>query len=432
MLTKDNAHNQYELREKAMGMIGTLLVIGHQKHFLKIMARLLKGQNIYNFQTFSNYPELVSFLEMESDIFLAVSDLTLDGYEHKLIIDELIIRNIPVIAVSSNVNDDLLDQIWEKNIVHFIKYQHHLDLLFTSYLAERLIYFKNKKAIIIDDSKTFGELTQNYLTTLLFDVKVFENGIPAIDYLDENCDIKLAIVDYQLPDLTGIELTRLIREALGFKIIIIAVTGHSSSEIKYSFFKSGADDYIEKPFTKEEFNAIVVKNMRHVEQLDKIENLSVIDHLTNIFNRKHLISTLEKKINEAERYQKQFSIILFDIDLFKRINDQYGHNRGDFILKELSKLVQQNIRKTDTFGRWGGEEFIIITPNTNLEKASELGEQLRILIENHNFGLDDLVSCSFGVSNYETGDNIDSLINKADIALYKAKKNGRNRLYIYH
>jgi len=136
---------------------------------------------------------------------------------------------------------------------------------------------------------------------------------------------------------------------------------------------------------------------------------------------------LNEEILKAKRYNTPLSIIYFDIDHFKQINDTYGHKKGDFILKEVSKIILQNIRKTDIFGRWGGEEFIIILPFTNLENALILAEKLRKKIEEHDFdGIN--ITISFGVTELKIDDNADTLINRADEALYKAKNKGRNRV----
>ena len=136
---------------------------------------------------------------------------------------------------------------------------------------------------------------------------------------------------------------------------------------------------------------------------------------------------LNEEILKAKRYNTPLSIIYFDIDHFKQINDTYGHKKGDFILKEVSKIILQNIRKTDIFGRWGGEEFIIILPFTDLENALILAEKLRKKIEEHDFdGIN--ITISFGVTELKIDDNADTLINRADEALYKAKNKGRNRV----
>jgi polar amino acid transport system substrate-binding protein len=158
----------------------------------------------------------------------------------------------------------------------------------------------------------------------------------------------------------------------------------------------------------------------------KLEIIATHDKLlTEILNRLEIDKRLNEEIERAKRYKTPLSIIYFDIDHFKKINDTFGHETGDFILKEISKLIQQNIRKTDIFGRWGGEEFLIILPFTSGEKAVQLAEKLRKIIEIHNFnGLK--ITVSFGVTEFHEKDDYVSILNRSDKALYEAKEKGRN------
>ncbi|MEO1927402.1 MAG: diguanylate cyclase [Nautiliaceae bacterium] len=170
------------------------------------------------------------------------------------------------------------------------------------------------------------------------------------------------------------------------------------------------------------------KELKRKTQQEKIlKKLSLIDSLTGTFNRYKTEVSLKQQIAFAKRHQIPLSIIFFDIDHFKKINDTYGHMVGDKVLKGISDLMKNNIREYDIFGRWGGEEFIIILPNTTLEEAREVASKLKTLIENYHF-LDTQVTCSFGVTILRKNDNIDTLIKRADEFMYQAKKEGRNRI----
>jgi len=160
----------------------------------------------------------------------------------------------------------------------------------------------------------------------------------------------------------------------------------------------------------------------------QLERLATFDKLTNIFNRYKMDLALEEQIEIAKRYNRDLSIIFFDIDHFKLINDDYGHKVGDIVLKELTKLVEKSIRKSDIFGRWGGEEFLIILPETTKEEAILLAEKLRKNIENHKFKKIKILTCSFGVTDYKKDDTFETIITRVDKKLYVAKKSGRNRV----
>jgi len=155
------------------------------------------------------------------------------------------------------------------------------------------------------------------------------------------------------------------------------------------------------------------------------------DELTSIYNRAFFNQELTKQINLSVEENKTFCLIMFDVDKFKNFNDTYGHQVGDKILKMLVKEVKQNIRITDTLARWGGEEFIIILPETSLTIAKDIAEKLRVSIQTYKFVNDLSVTCSFGVYEFEKNDTEESIVKRIDTALYCAKENGRNRVEVY-
>lgn len=162
----------------------------------------------------------------------------------------------------------------------------------------------------------------------------------------------------------------------------------------------------------------------------KAENHSNIDRLTGLYNRKKFNELIEYEINRHDRYNIKFSIIMYDIDHFKKVNDDFGHVNGDIILSEMSALVKLNIRKSDFLVRWGGEEFIILLPHTSKNEATEIAEITRIKIESHKFSVNglDKVTVSLGVAEYSNSESADDLISRVDNLLYFAKSSGRNQV----
>lgn len=161
---------------------------------------------------------------------------------------------------------------------------------------------------------------------------------------------------------------------------------------------------------------------------EKLIQLATIDPLTSIPNRRKFDEVLEYEMNRETRYKNELSLIFCDLDYFKKINDQYGHKIGDDVLKAFARVVSENIRKTDVIARWGGEEFAILLPETSIMVAARTAEKLRRETEQCGFPHVGHITASFGVTQYIEGDSEASLINRADDALYKAKKNGRNRV----
>ena len=168
-----------------------------------------------------------------------------------------------------------------------------------------------------------------------------------------------------------------------------------------------------------------------VDDKNKIlEKLATTDNLTGALNRTKLREIIEREIDMVKRYDQPLSMIMFDIDHFKRINDQYGHAAGDYVLKTIADIVRENTRKIDYFVRWGGEEFMVLSSETNLDKAYALAERIRKVIERHEFENVGEITVSFGVTEYKDTDTENSFIKRADDAMYKAKKTSRNRVEI--
>ncbi|MBN1411411.1 MAG: diguanylate cyclase [Spirochaetales bacterium] len=159
----------------------------------------------------------------------------------------------------------------------------------------------------------------------------------------------------------------------------------------------------------------------------KLAKISITDTLTGLYNRHKIEHELEIEHKRATRHNRPFSIIIMDIDHFKEINDTFGHQAGDAVLRKISSLLDENLRKTDLCGRWGGEEFLILCPETNLNGSKELAEKIRQIINNYKFDVEKTLSISAGCSELSKGENTNDLIRRADQNLYKAKKTGRNK-----
>ncbi|MCW9026885.1 MAG: diguanylate cyclase, partial [Thiovulaceae bacterium] len=183
------------------------------------------------------------------------------------------------------------------------------------------------------------------------------------------------------------------------------------------------------PIKNEQGETVGYTSIRHdITDKKHIEELSVTDRLTQLYNRLKLDEIFSMKLASARRYNSTFSVIMMDIDYFKSVNDTWGHQAGDDILKEFATIIKNNIRETDVVGRWGGEEFLILSSQSSLESAIELSEKLRDLVSLFKFSYAGHKTASFGVSSYHAGDDEKTMVKRADDALYRAKENGRNRV----
>lgn len=183
------------------------------------------------------------------------------------------------------------------------------------------------------------------------------------------------------------------------------------------------------PIKNEQGDITGYTSIRHdITDKKRIEELSVTDRLTQLYNRLKLDEIFAMELASARRYNTPFSIIILDIDHFKLVNDTWGHQAGDDVLKEFAAIIKNNVRETDIIGRWGGEEFLILSSGTNLEAAAELSQKLRATVSSFKFSFAGHKTASFGVSSYHPGDDEKSMVKRADEALYQAKENGRDRV----
>jgi len=170
--------------------------------------------------------------------------------------------------------------------------------------------------------------------------------------------------------------------------------------------------------------------MHEFQQLEEdTKKMAFEDTLTKAASRLKFEQTLKDLVHIGSRFeQNNFSVIMFDIDYFKRINDTYGHDYGDIVLKTIASTIKKQIRESDTFARWGGEEFVILLPITSLEEAIHLAQKLRKNISSIKFAKLGEVTCSFGVTPFRKDDTTKSIMKRVDSLLYEAKSNGRNRV----
>lgn len=179
------------------------------------------------------------------------------------------------------------------------------------------------------------------------------------------------------------------------------------------------------------FELLLLEQHAHLEHLvqertQELQRLANFDALTGIYNRRKFQELLENEIERAQRYHQPLSLVLLDIDHFKKINDEYGHSEGDRVLVSIAEILRNNLRQSDIYARWGGEEFIVLMSHTDLPTAQQVAEKLRQLLGAVNYGNNQLVSASFGVSSLQADEQSGLLTKRADDALYDAKHSGRN------
>jgi diguanylate cyclase (GGDEF)-like protein len=216
----------------------------------------------------------------------------------------------------------------------------------------------------------------------------------------------------------------------GFVVLILLIFGAYAERLVKVINNMARDIKNHQDNIEDTFKQHRMETRERLLALKKLEQLADTDPLTSIFNRRKFEEMLQFEIERNLRYELSLALIMCDIDHFKRINDQFGHDVGDETLKEFSKSISENIRDVDIFARWGGEEFMILMPNATADIANSVAEKLRKLIESTDIKSADCLTASFGVTDFKASDTIDTFIKRADTALYHAKESGRNTVVV--
>lgn len=299
------------------------------------------------------------------------------------------------------------------------------------------------KVLVAEDDPIFRRLLEIKLTMWGYNVIAAENGEAALRMLTVENHPRLALLDWMMPGMEGIEVCRKIRGMMREPYIyIILLTSHQQDEDLVIGMEAGADDYITKPFKHSELRLRLRAGRRIIElqnellaARDKFRAKASYDSLTGILNHEEILRNLNHELERAERGGECVSVIMADIDFFKKINDTYGHLAGDSVLCSIAARMNSLIRTYDHIGRYGGEEFLIVLPECNSNQAAAFAERLLTCIGNEN--VDTLegpipVTISLGTATNCKGQKLDAiqLIKAADVALYRAKENGRNRVEV--
>jgi diguanylate cyclase (GGDEF)-like protein len=291
--------------------------------------------------------------------------------------------------------------------------------------------------LVVDDVTKNLQLVMEILEQIGYETTFATSGKKALERL-ETVKPDLILLDLMMPDMGGLEVCEILKAAPQYqKIPVIFLTASNEQESLIDAFAKGAVDYVTKPFHSAELLARVrthleLKQARDAlhEAYEALELLVVVDLLTGVSNRRAIDVFAQEEYDRAQRYKTDFSVLMIDLDHFKKVNDVYGHYIGDECLKIVSEKLNNSLRIVDQFGRFGGEEFVAILPETSLTDAIKVAERLRLEISQlvpDIKGFSASLSISIGVSAFQETDQAPTdIFKRADKALYEAKEMGRN------
>lgn len=287
---------------------------------------------------------------------------------------------------------------------------------------------QNDRILIVDDSK---DLSEYYATLFQHAGLIVEQVTDAKEFFATLQEFQpdIILMDVNMPFCSGIELAQIVHQQenlSGIPIIFLSTIAEKSKQLEVLSY--AGDDFLTKPVDPKYLLAAVRNRLMRSKML---RSRMMRDSLTNLYNHTMIHHQLEREIQIADRYKRDLSVVMIDIDNFKSVNDIYGHQAGDVILRDLSSFLQKSLRKSDLIGRYGGEEFLLILPEMNKDEAYEIVNDLREQFSRKPHLLDDrdiYVTFSAGISNYPEVKEVDDLVKAADNALYKAKDRGRNKV----
>ena len=304
------------------------------------------------------------------------------------------------------------------------------------------------KILLVEDSKAEAGVTVDFLEKIGYEVFCVDDGKSAIKFAKTQ-KVDVILLDFILPDISGNDVCRWLKlneDTKGIPIIALTIKGKVADRV--AGLEAGADDYLPKPYSNIELNARIYaclrtkalqdelqqRNLQLYDLLKQVELMAMTDQLTGLYNRRQVETVLQKEFKTTTRYKTSLTCMVIDIDYFKTVNDKFGHHAGDMVIKETAQIIARNTREIDTVARWGGDEFIIILPQTKKEEALQAATRIVEAISEHNFQdiPNERITVSIGVTSIPhlslDIDSEEKLIQTADCALYEAKRNDRNRI----
>ncbi|HUH43487.1 MAG TPA: diguanylate cyclase [Sulfurimonas sp.] len=407
-----------------------ILVVEDNKTLAKLIAKKINLELDFEVEVAYNFSEAKLFLK-RYEYFLTLVDLNLPDAPNGEIVDYVLGLKNRVIVLSGNIDKEFRSNMLKKNIIDYVNKGGIDDINFIINTISRLKKNQNHKVLVVEDSMIFRKQMQGMLENMFFKVITVAHGEEALGILESVSDISLVLTDYHMPVMDGLELTIAIRKKYTKNdLAIISMSNDLDDDTTALFLKNGANDYIKKPFSKEEFSCRINNSIEALENIQAITNHANRDFLTGLYNRRYFFEHMQPYFEAATADGQRFAIGIINIDHFKKVNDTFGHKVGDKVINTLADILRTYVDEDDILARFGGEEFCIVLKNRTPDEALSHFENLREKVQDTTISLDDeqkiQITISLGVI-LNPEDTLNESISQADMLLYNAKQNGRNR-----
>ena len=412
-----------------------VLVVDDSKTVLKqieIEFTMCKDIELIMVETYKDAMKKIR--EHQGDFNVALLDLNLPDAPNGEVVSLANAHNIPSVILTGSLSVDTKANIQKKDILAYVLKNSPNSIRLAVKFAQRALKNYDTNILIVDDSKLYRGILSKLVQEMNINVFQAEDAKEALEFLNTTKEkISLVLTDYEMPGMNGLNLTMKLRENFDKdQLGIIALSNIDDASIVSDFLRYGANDFINKPFTKEEVLIRINSNLELLDLFSQITDMANKDFLTGAYNRRYFYDSGEAIFLKAKRKSDNLAVAMLDIDKFKNINDTYGHDVGDEAIKEIKKILDKNLRTSDLMARFGGEEFCMLLEDITEENVSQLFEKIRVEFENNVIKVDDLeikYTVSFGIA-YGLAESLEEMVKLSDDALYDAKENGRNQIII--
>ncbi|MFN3702609.1 diguanylate cyclase [Thermomonas sp.] len=408
-----------------------ILLLENSRAYTSMLREALDQRVQLPISIASTLAEARELLDRESDWFLALTGLVLADGDRDEVIDFFVERRLPTIVVSGVYDEALRERALQQQIIDFVLKSTPDSIDYLVWLVQRLERNRRISALVVDDSLSARSFIASLLAMQGYQVSHVADGQSALRMIEADPGIRLVIVDQEMPGMDGIELTRRLRQLRARdRMAVIGVSGSTDTSLIPRFLKNGANDFLRKPFSREEFFCRVSQNIDQLELIGTLQDLATRDFLTGLPNRRSFLENSEKRV--SHRATGDVTVAMIDIDHFKHINDSYGHEAGDRALRAMASVLSVHTRPEDHCGRFGGEEFCMLIDGLDVDKSLRHLEALRQAVSELELDIDGRplrMTISIGASRRSPQfDTLHKLLGEADRHLYLAKAGGRNQV----
>jgi diguanylate cyclase (GGDEF)-like protein len=411
----------------------SVLIVEDSRTYAELLRRRISRHLAFNVLVAPTLAAARLLLDEHGEtVFAAVLDLNLPDAPNGEVVDLVLSRGISVVVLTSTQDEATRQAALAKNILDYVVKESLNDLDYIVQLLRRIELNQRTELLLVDDSPTSRYQLRQHLTPHKYRVHEAGSGAEALACLEAHPDIRLVITDNQMPGMDGFELVTELRKRVSKeRLAIIGVSAESGGALSARFLKRGANDFLVKPFSQEEFVCRVGQNVELVDLVREISARADRDYLTGAYNRHYLLEIGEKYFENARRNHLELVIAVIDVDYLRGINDTYGHEAGDEVLRQVAAELGRALRRTDVVARYDAEQFCVIAVNTGetcIETFERLRERIAALEVNYA-GNVIRATVSIGVPQ-QLDDSLAGTLRHAEALVQKAKRDGRDRVVV--